>query len=199
MYDKKFNLCDFLLNLPLWILGFKMIRNGSSWTNRSWCWMWLEQRSVEEHGQLRLDFTNFHELKPFLKYIKGHKLKINFTLVEKWKMSPRRYTVRSQIHGLEFSQERKRLIQKASREWIKSEIGYGLKMDQKWPRRFEDLSYLKTNTWKEYAFGEMSHPTYVISLSSEVKWNVFIWIKYSISLTCLKIWSQKQITAQIKT
>ena len=72
-------------------------------------------------------------------------------------MSPRIYTVRSQIHGLEFSQERKRLIQKASREWIKSEIGYGLKMDQKWPRRFEDLSYLKTNTWKEYAFGEMSH------------------------------------------
>ena len=66
-------------------MGFKMIRNGSSWTNRSWCWMWLEQRSVEKHGQLRLDFTNFHELKPFLKYIKGHKLKINFTLVEKWK------------------------------------------------------------------------------------------------------------------
>ena len=61
-----------------------MIRNGSSWTNRSWCWMWLEQRSVEKYGQLRLDFTNFHELKPFLKYIKGHKLKINFTLVEKW-------------------------------------------------------------------------------------------------------------------
>ena len=62
-----------------------MIKNGSSWTNPSWCWMWLEQRSVEEHGQLRLDFTNFHELKPFLKYIKGHKLKINFTLVENWK------------------------------------------------------------------------------------------------------------------
>ena len=85
MYDGKFNLCDFWLNFPLWILGFKMIRNGSSWTNRSWCWMWLEQRSVEKHGQLRLDFTNFHELKPFLKYIKGHKLKNNFTLVEKLK------------------------------------------------------------------------------------------------------------------
>ena len=104
-----------------------MIRNGSSWTNRSWCWMWLEQRSVEEHGQLRLDFTNFHELKPFLKYIKGHKLKINFTLVEKWKMSPRIYTVRSQIDGLEFLRKEKGWSKKTSRVWIKSEIVYGKK------------------------------------------------------------------------
>jgi len=92
---------------PAIVSRMKIIRNGSSWTNRSWCWMWLEQRSVEEHGQLRLDFTNFHELKPFLKYIKGHKLKINFTLVEKWKMSQRIYTVRSQIHGKNFPGKKK--------------------------------------------------------------------------------------------
>ena len=171
-----------------------MIRNGSSWTNRSWCWMWLEQRSVEEHGQLRLDFTNFHELKPFLKYIKGHKLKINFTLVEKWKMSPRIYSSFS-ITRAWISQERKRLIQKGKSRvdqrwnWIWLENG------SKMAPSFWRFEVFKTSTWNEYAFGGMSHPTYVISLYPEAKWYVFIWIKYLIPLTCLKIWSQKQITA----
>jgi len=46
---------------------------------------------------------------------------------------------------------------------------------------------LKTSTWKEYVFGWMSHPTYVISLSPQAKWDMLIWFKYLIPLTCLKI------------
>ena len=59
-FDISIYTCSFRIEI-------EMDENGSSWTNRSWCWMWLEQRSVEEHGQLRIDFTNFYELKPFLK------------------------------------------------------------------------------------------------------------------------------------
>ena len=48
------------------------------------------------------------------------------------------------------------------------------------------LFLFKTSLWNEYVFGRMSHPTYVISPSPEVKWYVLIWIKYLIPLTCLK-------------
>ena len=33
----------------------------------------------------------------------------------------------------------------------------------------------------------MSNPTFVISLSPQAKWYVLIWFKFSIPLTCLKI------------
>ena len=54
-----------------------------------------------------------------------------------------------------------------------------------WP--WSPCGSFKTSTWNEYVFRWMSHPTYVISPSPQVKWYVLTWLEYLIPLTCLKL------------